>query len=382
MKKGIRPRAFQSFASLLPSQILEVVGFATIGAIVIIMLMSHLSMEEIISTASILMLTAWRILPAVNRSLAYSVMIRALKPDAMPSLDLLESFKKAEPDPRPDPDPSFSFSKSLKLEKASFHYPESKKTVLSEACLEIKKGESVGLIGPSGSGKSTLALLLSALAPPTQGEYRVDGAPLTPAKREAFFKVLGYVPQNPLILDGTLADNIAFCDWGGAYDADKLKTVLKKAAIDFVDFNCEGLDMKLSSSNQELSGGQVQMVAIARALYNSPEILIFDEATSALDQTSENIVKRTLSESKGSITSIIIAHRLSTVSGCDTVYWIEDGKIKDSGPPDRILPLYEEDSLRREALRIKEEEKEKNEEGKNKDGDEEKGKAREEEDKG
>jgi ABC-type multidrug transport system fused ATPase/permease subunit len=355
MEKGVRPRAFQLYASMLPVQILELVGFATIGIMIIIMLASHLSIDQIVKTASILMLTAWRILPAVHRSLAYSVQIRALKPDALPSVGLLELFSKEKQLVKADKEPNFTFNSTLSLKKASFSYPESHKKVIKNLDLTIEKGESCGLIGPSGCGKSTIALLLSGLVPPSEGEFLVDGKSLSPGGRESYFSILGYVPQNPLILDGPLADNIALSDWGGAYDENKLKKALKDAAVDFVDFDLGGLYMRLSSATQELSGGQIQRVAIARALYNSPKILIFDEATSALDQTSENIVLRTLSDLKGHTTSVVIAHRLSSVMGCDIVYWIEDGQIKEKGPPSEIIPRYEEESRRREEIRLAEE---------------------------
>jgi ABC-type multidrug transport system fused ATPase/permease subunit len=341
----VRPRAFQVFASTLPVRILEAVSFVTIGLMVIIMLASHLPMGVIVRAASILMLTAWRILPAVNRSLARSVQIRALKPDALPSLDLLEAFSREKPKPRPEPDPDFTFDREISLKDASFHYPEGERSVLHSLNLTVKKGESAGLIGASGSGKSTMALLLSALVPPTTGEFLVDGKPLSPGGRESFFKILGFVPQNPLILDGTLADNIAFGDWGGTYDYDKLHKVIRQEAIDFVNDRYDGLKM-------ELLGGQVKLAAIARAHYNSPKIIVFDEAASALDQASENIVRRTIKEIKGDITSIIIAHLLTTVMSCDVIYWIEDGRIRDMGPPERVIPLYEEDSKAREAKRL------------------------------
>jgi ABC-type multidrug transport system fused ATPase/permease subunit len=359
LSRGLKLRAFMYFGTSLPSQILEVVGFLTIGLMVIVMLISLMSMEEIVSTASIMMLTAWRILPAVNRSLAFSVQIRSIRSEALPSLELLEKFSSQKLAPHPDSDPLFKFDNELRLENASFSYPSSQKLALTDINISIKKGESVGLIGRSGSGKSTLALLISALVPPTIGSFLVDGSALSPEGRQSYFHILGFVPQNPLILDGTLADNIAFSDWGGTYDREKLMKVINDANIDFVDWDYLGLDTPLSSTSQELSGGQIQRVAIARALYNSPRVIIFDEATSALDQASENIVRRTLSATKGEITSVIVAHRLSTVSSCDTIHWLDEGKIVRSGPPEEIIPLYEEDAKRREEENLKKKKSEK-----------------------
>jgi ABC-type bacteriocin/lantibiotic exporter with double-glycine peptidase domain len=348
LTRTLRPRSFIFFAAYIPSQILELVGFVTIGALVVIMLHSKLPMEQIVTTASLLMLTAWRILPAVNRCLSSSVQIRGFRPNAMVFLDLLEEFKDDKGKKLPEPEPGFKFTSDLTLKNACFTYPEGDRPALEGVDLVIKKGETVGIIGPSGSGKSTLALLLTGLVPPSSGEFLVDGRALSPQLREAYFKLLGYVPQTPLILDGTIADNIAFRDWGKSYEPERLKRAASLSALDFIDELPLGFKTELSSSSQSLSGGQIQRIAIARALYNDPGVLIFDEATSSLDLNSENTIRRSVQEIKDRTTSIIIAHRLSTVEGCDRLVWLEDGRLRRTGPPSELLPLYTEDVLKRE----------------------------------
>jgi ABC-type multidrug transport system fused ATPase/permease subunit len=342
LEKGHKPRSFAAFSPTIPALVMESVGFSTIGGLVIYMLWRHIPMEQIVAAASMLMLTAWRILPIVTRSLAYSVMIRASKPRAMLSLELLENFIKENPAAPALPDPNFKFSKSLSLKEASFGYPDSDQIIIEKVNMTIEKGQNIGLIGPSGAGKSTLALLLSGLVAPTSGLFEVDGQVLGPSALAAYLLKLGYVPQNPLLIDGTLADNVAFSKWGDDYDREKVLQACKLAALDFVVNYPENLQMKLAGpSGRALSGGEAQRVAIARALFAGPEIIIFDEATSALDQANENVIRNTISRVKGQITTIIIAHRLSTVEDCDLIYWLEDGQIKAQGRPSEIIPKYQ-----------------------------------------
>ncbi|MDR1035784.1 MAG: ATP-binding cassette domain-containing protein [Deltaproteobacteria bacterium] len=354
LARGLKPRVVISYLGLMPQQILETLGFATMGAMVVGMLAMNLPMEEIVQTASLLMLTAWRILPAVNRCLVYSVRLRSNRPTAIAYFELWDRFQEEGGPPPPEPDPDFRFDGELSLRAASFRYPGAASDALRDVSLTIPKGARVGLVGPSGSGKSTLALILSGLAPPSGGEFLVDGKPLSPARREAYFKILGYVPQNPLVMDGTLAENVAFADWGGARDEARVRRALARAAADFAETDPRGLDMPLSSSSQSLSGGQIQRVAIARALYSDPQVLLFDEATSALDQASENLIRRTLHEAGEGVTTVVIAHRLTTVELCDVLYWLEGGRIAKSGPPSEIIPLYLRDAERKEAERARE----------------------------
>jgi ABC-type multidrug transport system fused ATPase/permease subunit len=355
-REAASARAFLPFSTYIPSQVLEVVGFGTIGLVVVFLIAAGRDLASIVASTSILMLSAWRILPAVNRSLSYSVALRGLRAQAMAGLNLIEKNPPAEESERllqPEASPAagrpaVSFQSDLKLENISFAYPSGTEPVLHNLSLTIPKGCSAGLIGLSGSGKTTLALLLSGLVSPQKGRFLVDGQELSPDLRESYFQLLGYVPQNPLLLDGTLADNVAFSRWGQAPDEERLRKAVLDAAIDFAS-GPEGLSQPVTSGTQTLSGGQAQRVAIARALYGQPQILIFDEATSALDLASENIIKSTLARLRGRLTAVIIAHHLSAVENCDILFWIDSGTLKMSGPPAEVIPPYRKamDSLSR-----------------------------------
>ncbi|MDR1167036.1 MAG: ABC transporter ATP-binding protein/permease [Deltaproteobacteria bacterium] len=343
LTRALKPRAFLNFAPYLPSAILEVVGFVTIGALVIAMLASHMTMESVISAASLLMLTAWRILPAVNRCLSYSVQIRGYRSNALVALELQELFSLSPSPPPPPPDPLFRLQRALELIDVSFRYPQAATDSLDAIRLSIPLGQKVAFIGPSGSGKSTLALLLAGLAPPTSGEFLVDGEPLGPARREAYFAALGFVPQNPLILDGDIRSNIVL---GRPLDEERLSASIKAAGIDFLEGLPLGLATPLSAGRPTLSGGQIQRLAIARAFYGEARVLIFDEATSSLDQASERVILKSLSALPAGTTVILIAHRLTTVATCDTIYWLERGAIRAQGPPAEIIPRYEAETPR------------------------------------
>jgi ABC-type multidrug transport system fused ATPase/permease subunit len=339
--QGVPVRAFMAFAGYLPSSVLELIGFATIALMTVGLIVRGVPMGAIVSATSMLMLTAWRVLPAVNRTLSYAITIRSLRPAALVCLELLETFISEEPEPLPEPDPDFRFEKNLTLEGAGFTYPGGLKPALSDLSLSINHGEKIGLIGLSGAGKSTLALLLTGLVQPQAGRFLVDGRALTPAGRAAYARLVGFVPQSPLLLPGTVADNVAFSQWGEKYDRPAAETACRRAAMDFIFEHTRGLDLPLGSGGQGLSGGQVQRVAIARALFTRPEIIIFDEATSALDQASENIITETISKLKAGTTVIVIAHRLTTVENCDRLIWLEGGRVRGEGSPREILPLYQ-----------------------------------------
>lgn len=170
----------------------------------------------------------------------------------------------------------------------------------------------------------------------------MDGRTLTPARAAAFARGIGYVPQNPFLFAGTLAENIAFSQWGKPWDEQRVREACALAAIDFADAHPAGLQRPVGENGVLLSGGQAQRVAIARALYARPQLLIFDEATSSLDQSNENSIRQTIDRLSGQITCVIIAHRLSTVRNCDSIVWLDKGRIVMQGTAEEVLTAYEE----------------------------------------
>jgi len=340
-KAGAKPRAYLGIAPTIPSWVLEICGFLTI-AIAIVMLVQFwdADMAHITKIVVLLMLTAWRALPSLNKVVNLMVVIRGLKPFTTPCLEVLKTLRANVLELPPPPDPNFVFLRDIRLENVSFRYPSGTDDCLRDITLTIPKGKLIGFIGPSGSGKSTLTTILSGLLSPTSGHMRVDGNCLEPSARAAYCMRVGFVPQNPYLMAGTVAENVAFSEWGKPYDEKRVLDACRRAAVDFIGPERGGIRMLLGENGSGLSGGQAQRIAIARALYANPEIIIFDEATSSLDQVNETIIQDTFLSLRKSVTCLVVAHRLSTVEKCDYIFWIDHGKLFAEGAPEKILPRY------------------------------------------
>ncbi|MBQ3058776.1 MAG: ABC transporter ATP-binding protein [Desulfovibrio sp.] len=338
---GSQARAFLSVAPPIPTWILEVCGFAAIPLTVWILIATQdADMATIANVVTMVMLAAWRILPILNRTLACLVSIRSNRAGAMHCLERLEAIRKENLAPQAEPDPDFAFKNEIRLEHISFTYPTAERPALTDFSCSIAKGQQVGLVGISGSGKSTLAGIVSGLLEPQGGHLLIDGKPLSPAGLAAYRGKIGYVPQSPYLMAGSIAENVAFSEWGKPWDAERVRKACRMAALDIVETDPRGIDYPIGENGAGLSGGQAQRVSIARALYAEPEILILDESTSALDQQTEAAIMKTINALKEHLTIIIIAHRLSTVEQCDQLFWVENGRLKKQGPSTAILAEY------------------------------------------
>lgn len=340
-RKGVWSRTFNGLAPTLPTWVLEATGFiVVVVAIAYLVCIEQADTTRIAEALGLLMLTAWRVLPYANRVVSYQVAIRALRPTTSAVLELLEHLRNTPSDPPPQPAKDFMLRNKITLHNVSFRYPNAKIDSLHSITISIPVGKKIGVIGPSGAGKSTLVGVLSGLLHPQEGKLCVDGTPLTPARASAFAAMIGYVPQSPFLFAGTLAENIAFSEWGRPWDERNVREACRKAAIDFLDTHPLGLMQPIGENGAGLSGGQAQRVSIARAMYTRPHLLIFDEATSALDQANENSIQQTIMELADEVTCVIIAHRLTTVEKCDSLIWMDKGKIVMQGKPEAVLAMY------------------------------------------
>lgn len=222
----------------------------------------------------------------------------------------------------------FTFEHSLRLENLGFAFPDGC-LLFSGLNLEIRRGERIGVRGASGSGKSTLFNLLLGFFPPTEGRICIDGRELSPFNRNAWHRLVGYVPQEIFIIEGSLADNVALGHLPP--DRDKVAHVLEQVQLkEWAETLPQGLDTPLGEYGSRLSGGQKQRIGIARALYKEAEVLFFDEATSALDSRTEqeiNEALRALSGRYRELTMIIIAHRESSLKVCNRIFDLETGEV-------------------------------------------------------
>lgn len=209
--------------------------------------------------------------------------------------------------------------------------------VLQGVSLDIAPGEMVGIVGPSGGGKSTLLQILCGLRTPTAGHFEVGGIAQEEIDPMWWAEHVALVPQDSRLLEATLAENVAFFREIGA---DRIEAASREAQLGQDLEQLGGLDSNLSYQGRSLSGGQIQRLAIARALAGSPELLLLDEPTSALDIGTEQRLQAVLDELHGHITMVIVAHRLSTVAVCDRVLVVQGGRIIAHGPAQRVLDEF------------------------------------------
>ncbi|MCR4651191.1 MAG: ABC transporter ATP-binding protein/permease [Lachnospiraceae bacterium] len=234
-----------------------------------------------------------------------------------PSVDLREDVKAAGKD---------GFREGLRINEITFSYDNNTKKVIDGLSISIKPGESIGLVGESGAGKTTLADIILGLFVPQKGDITVDGRSIYD-ENVHWNRYIGYVPQNIYLMDDTLKNNILFGIDQDDYDEERLNQAIKEAQLEsLVEQLPKGVETILGERGVKISGGQRQRIAIARALYYNPSILVLDEATSALDNETEKAVIESIEALHGTKTLIIVAHRLSTIENCDSVYEIRKGK--------------------------------------------------------
>jgi ABC-type multidrug transport system fused ATPase/permease subunit len=236
---------------------------------------------------------------------------------------------------------------ALEFANVSFSY-DPDVPVLRDVSFEVKAGEAIGIVGPSGAGKSTLVQLLLRLRDPDAGSYLVGGVDAATIDLASWYRHFVFVPQDNRLLFGTVADNIAFYRPG--VPRSEIEKAARKAQLhDDVQQWPKGYDTLIGRGAQDLSGGQAQRLGLARALLTRPSVLILDEPTSALDLRSERLVQRTLEDLHGQVTMFIVAHRMSTLSICDRVIVLRDGRVEAFGPPSE---LRRTDGFYRESMQL------------------------------
>jgi ATP-binding cassette, subfamily B, bacterial PglK len=228
--------------------------------------------------------------------------------------------------------------REIRLEEVSFRYAPDQPWALRGVSLRVPARAAVGIVGVNGSGKTTLVDVIVGLLVPSEGRVEVDGSALNETNRAAWQSRIAYVPQNVFLLDSSIAQNIAL----GIPDADinrhRLLEATRLAQLDeFIKTLPAGYDHRVGERGIQLSGGQRQRIGIARALYREATVLMFDEATSALDGLTEQELMATLGRLRGRYTTILVAHRMTTVRSCDIIFELENGKITGSGTYDGLL---------------------------------------------
>ncbi len=309
-----------------PRYALEAVGMTLIAALAYIMSLTEGGMATAIPVLGALALGAQRLLPALQQAYASFSSLRGVEASLV---DVLELLDQALPEyvnqPSPTPIP---FEREIKLTNLSFGYIKESPLILENVNLSIAKGERIGFMGVTGSGKSTLIDIIMGLLPPTNGQLTIDQKKLTRENRRSWQVHIAHVPQNIYLSDSTIEENIAFGVPLKDIDHQRVKEAAKQAQIsDMIDDSEDGYQTFVGERGVRLSGGQRQRISIARALYKKADVLIFDEATSALDNDTENEVMKAIEELGGTLTILIIAHRLSTLKVCDRVVKLDKDNV-------------------------------------------------------
>lgn len=233
--------------------------------------------------------------------------------------------------------PPLHFNQQLTLDQVVYQYPSTDRNSLEGISLTIRKGDAIGLIGRSGAGKTTLVDVILGLLVPTSGDIQTDGVSIYQNLR-AWQNLIGYVPQSIFLTDDTLTRNIAFGVPDHLIDYQKLNNAIHTAQLtELVEQLPNGMETVIGERGVRLSGGQRQRIGIARVIYHDREILILDEATAALDNETESLVSDAVKALGGSKTTIIIAHRLTTVEHCDRIYALEKGHVIKSGSYEEVV---------------------------------------------
>ena len=228
------------------------------------------------------------------------------------------------------------------FDNVSFKYPDAADYILENITFTAKKGETVAFIGSTGSGKSTLINLIPRFFDATEGEILVDGLNVKDYKLDVLHNKIGYVPQKAVLFKGTVASNVAFGnDFEAPYDYRTYQRVVAATSIaqgsDFVEKMSESYDSDIAQGGTNISGGQKQRLAIARAICHSPEIYIFDDSFSALDYKTDRILRNELKKESAGITRLIVAQRIGTIMDADQIIVLDEGKIVGKGTHKELL---------------------------------------------
>jgi ABC-type multidrug transport system fused ATPase/permease subunit len=339
-KRFASHQAASQVASQLPRFAMEIIAFAGILVVALYLMAGAGGLQQALPVLSVFAFAGYRLMPAMQQLYAQLSKLRF----AGPALEALhrdfsnldsggtDTLKRQRPTP-------MGFTDTIRLEQVSYTYPKAERPSLNGVDLTIPANTTVGLVGATGSGKTTTVDIIFGLLRPQSGLLTVDGEAIIPANLRAWQRTIGYVPQHIFLADDSVAANIALGLPPGQVDMLAVERAARIANLhDFVTGQLpQGYQTQIGERGVRLSGGQRQRIGIARALYHDPEILFLDEATSALDNLTEQAVMDAVHNLGRKKTIVLIAHRLSTVRDCDTIFVLEHGKLLEQGSYEDLL---------------------------------------------
>ncbi len=322
----------QQVIQFIPKVSLETVAVTALGLVVITLVFYNFDRNNLIYYIGIYALAGYRMMPLVVRLISSAQIIQFY----LPVVKIIDNELNREKNINTDTNEIknlnksfniFNFNKSIDLKNISLTYKSSHNASVSGVTLSIAHGTTTGIMGESGAGKSTLVDIILGLIKPSEGEVLVDGKNIN-SNVKGWQSLIGYVPQDIYLNDDTLRNNIALGVSPSEINDENIINSIKSAHIeDYINSLKDGLDTFVGERGIRLSGGQLQRIGIARALYHKPSLIIFDEATSSLDIETEKDVMKSIYEMNGEKTIIIISHRKSTLDQCNKIYYLRGGKL-------------------------------------------------------
>jgi len=312
----------------IPRAIIEMLGVISISLLVIVLSNMGKDNLEIFALVALYAAVAFRLMPSSTRIIVAGQRIRSFAPNLnLIENEFLENEKNISDEKNEKYEP-LKF-KNLKFKNVNFSYEKKEKNILSDISLEINRGEIIGIYGESGSGKSTFVNLISGLLKPQKGTIQVNNENLE-LKKINWLASLGYVPQQVTLFNDTIETNISFFENQDKNENfnKKITKVLEQANLkNLIESLPDKVNTIVGENAAKLSGGQVQRIGIARALFNNPEFIIFDESTSSLDLENEKDIMRFVYSLKKHKTVIIISHKKEILERCDKIFEVKNSKI-------------------------------------------------------
>ncbi|MBK2006112.1 ABC transporter ATP-binding protein, partial [Francisella orientalis] len=316
---------FNQIFQIIPRFFIEAIAITFVLITLLVLIAFGESTNSIFILLSVFGVAATQLLPALNRIMQAVTSIKYSVPALKVIYEELEKYQNYTNSIEDSFASGMKFEKNIHLENISYSYPDSTQA-LKNISLTIEKGKKTAFVGPSGSGKSTLVDLLMGFYTAQSSSIYIDDKQINSTK--LIQRLFAHIPQQIILYDTSIKENIAFGEPKASIDETKVWECLKVAQLDdFVSNLNKGLDTFVGENGIRLSGGQRQMLGIARALYQNPQILVMDEVTSALDNDTEKEVTNVIKKLKD-ITIITIAHRLSTIEGYDVVYNLINGSLE------------------------------------------------------
>ena len=332
-----KAKRLAAFLNELPKYFLEVVFITAVGVLSLTVVRLSTS-KDVLGLLALFVAAGFRLLPSLVKMMASYSTTRTSREGFNLVVGDISAFPDTQPEISLDFNPvPLPLEHRVGVEGVSFTYIDEQPPVLDDVSFTVECGESIGIVGASGAGKSTLVDLLLGLHLPDTGRITADGVDIN-TNMPGWQSKIGLVPQDVYLLDDTLMSNIAFGLPDEEVNLDLLHQVIEQAQLtSFIDSLPDGIKSAVGERGMRISGGQRQRIGVARSLYAQPSLLILDEATSALDNETEARISDTIQKLHGSLTMIVVAHRLSTIRDCDRILFLQKGVVRALGTFDELI---------------------------------------------